>query len=102
MTTTPAPQGYCQFPGCTNRCAPTAAWCSEHARKRRNVATVQSKQRKKSYTGVRISPCDNCPVLSVCRSEIGRPSYWPPCFKCSRHYDKALAAKVYKGQAVTT
>jgi hypothetical protein len=43
------------------------------------------------------SPCEQCTSLTICRVEIDRPSFWPPCFSCSRHYDATIAARVYKG-----
>jgi hypothetical protein len=37
------------------------------------------------------SPCKNCKARAICVTEIRRPTYWPPCFKASRHYDVEIA-----------
>ena len=36
------------------------------------------------------SVCGRCPSLALCRREIGRVSFDPPCFVSSRHHDPSL------------
>ena len=95
----------CAYPGCSEKvCTRTSKFCSKHkglkptrteASKQR-AAKVRLEQHRKdncTYHGKQ-SICERCGVLALCRIEIERPTFWPPCTPSSRFYDPALTGRL--------
>ena len=98
----------CQFPGCNKPCRTGhgGKWCEAHRKLKQSMASNESNQRRRAIEREEMevgnrdkqSPCKKCHSYALCKLEINRITFWPPCFACSRFYDPELAAVVYRGQ----
>ena len=98
----------CQFPGCEEFIySRTGKYCQTHKgmkpyRTLAAKARISELQRQKSkktsdrymtdhITGI----CARCDALTICRTEIRRPDWWPPCTPSSRFFDQSLVGEKY-------
>jgi hypothetical protein len=102
---TPPYNRTCAYPDCHEKCCSRQSkYCKKHrgmqpdrsaeASKRRAAARLEMHKKNDCTYHGKQSICERCSCLKMCRIEIERPTFWPPCTPASRFYDPSLTGRL--------